>query len=65
MYLRGKECACTNGGLGIWPVLDCHEQGNGHKICVVEGSNLAVCYVVMNSKQLLMFQMNVQALICN
>jgi len=32
MYLKETECACIIGGLGIKPVLDCHEQGNGHKI---------------------------------
>jgi hypothetical protein len=44
-------------------VLDCHEQGNGHKICVLEDSGLVVCYVVSISKQLLMLQSNIEALI--
>jgi len=57
------------GGGGLKPPpsvrhwLDCHEQGNGHKICVVEDSSLVLCYVVSISKQLLMFQINVEALI--
>ena len=44
------------------PVLDCHEQGNEHKICVAIDSSLVVCYVVLISEQLLMFQINVEAL---
>ena len=63
MYLKETECACIIGGLRIKPVLDCNEQGNGHKICVVEDSSLVLCYVVLISKQLLMFQINVEVLI--
>jgi hypothetical protein len=63
MYVKETECACIFGGLRIKPLLDCHEQGNGHKIGVMEDSSLVVCYVVSISEQLLMFQINVQALI--
>jgi len=63
MYLKETECVYIIGGLGIKSVLDCHEQGKGHKICVVEDSSLVVCYVVSISKQLLMLQINIEVLI--
>jgi hypothetical protein len=64
VYFKERECAYINGGLGTRPVLDSHEKGNGHKLCVVQDTNILVCYIVVISKQLLIFQMNIEAVIC-